>query len=78
MCAALISLYQSFAVGLCPTINTCHFGKNTLFYNGGQHLPIRVLQFLVAMAVTESLNRREPREALEVSGCVLQTHQHLD
>lgn len=58
------------------TINTCHFGKNTLFYDGRQHLPVYVLKFLVAMAVTEGLHCREPWETFEVGSRVLKTHQY--
>lgn len=71
-----MSLCQSFVVGLCPTIITCHFGKNTLFYNSRQHLSVCVLKFLVAMAVTKSLYRREPWETFEVASSVLKTCKH--
>lgn len=69
-------LRQSSVVGLCPTIITSHFGKNTLFYNSGQHLSVCVLKLLVAMAVTKSLHRREPWETFQVASSVLKTHRH--
>lgn len=59
------------------TRNTCHFGKNTLFYNGRQHLPVCVLQLLVAMAVTESLYCRKPWETFELGSRVLKNTETL-
>lgn len=75
--ATFMSLCQSCVGRLCLAIITCHFGKNTLFYNSRQHLSVRVLKFLVAVAVTKSLYRREPRETFKVASSVLQAQTFI-
>lgn len=76
VCAALQIAVPEPRGCTVSTRNTCHFGKNTLFDNGRQHLPVCVLELLVAVAVTESLRRREPRQGFQVGGRVLENNIH--